>query len=153
MNESNPLSFNKHILEYWRAAGRAEFTRKEFAEKLKQLIVDINPLMAKINKNFKFNPRDIGGGSYISSDDGNTQCYILIPVYPINQATMGPFFIRTPHNDGRYCVNTNKINSLEHLAEVLGDCLTHSENIEVKYIRHGIIITEAELKKILSAQY
>lgn len=160
---TTPLSLDKEIIDCWRAHARAEFVRKAVSDKFKIMVNELNPLLQRINPRLKFDARNVtGGGSYITNDDGTVSVYIILPtIYPTRDDThtMGPFFLRvndarhSRNEDCRYCVNLDKVGTLQQLAEIISGCLLHPEDITPKYMRHGLIIPEAETRAKLIALY
>ncbi len=154
----NNISLDKDILDYWRANARAEFVRKAVSDKFKQFINELNPLLRRINDKFHYDVRNLTNGGYITNNDGSVQVYILLPSYPNDTTTMGPFFIRVTDDrhdrkECRYCVNLEKVESSQQLAEIISSCLLNPQDITPKFIRHGILISEAEAKRKLIALY
>lgn len=159
----NNISLDKDIIDCWRVAARADFVRKAIIDKFKLMIGEINPIIRKSHNRFQFDIRNVtNGNSYVSNDEGTVKVYAILPtIYPgtDNGQTLGPFFVsvcdrRHDNNDeGRYCINLEKVKSSQHLAEIIIGCLLHPEDITPKYIRHDIIITEMQAKAKLTVQY
>lgn len=157
------LSLDADIIGCWRAHAKAEFVRKAATDKFKLMVNELNPLMQRQHQRLKFDTRNVtNGGSYITNDEGSVSAYIILPtVYPAQNDghTMGPFFLRvndrrhSRNEESRYCVNLERIHSLQELADIIVDCVLHPENITPKYIRHGLVVSEVEARAKLVAQY